>query len=458
MAFFDPYLAVRRFGTGLAASAALPTDPRDVLADLDAPDALGAQFEVPSVGEYLALDAEVTRLRQAKRKTKDKAEIARIDEKMKAQKGKAAPLAQQAFRARVARGIAAPVGFRERLEWFWVDHFTVRSSGGIAGRAISTFWDGAIRPNIGGRFADLLRVVVQEPLMLGSLDQNRSAGPNSRFAKERGMGLNENYARELLELHTVGADGAYQQADVIELARVLAGLSVRKGVFEWQKGRAEPGEKRVLGKVYGSPKPVLEDVFAALEALAVHPDTARHLAWKLAVHFVSDQPDPGLITHMAARYRAADGGLSALYTSMLEHPAAWTLPGNVKWPFEYLVSGMKALSVPPERILAASHKDIRRGLMVPMRLMGQNYQRASGPDGWAEEDAAWITPQGIAGRIQWAMNAPDQMVDRLPDPRVFLETALGPEPPEAVRFAAFNAESQREGVGLVLASSAFQRR
>ncbi|MEL6597093.1 MAG: DUF1800 domain-containing protein [Pseudomonadota bacterium] len=458
MTSFDPYLAMRRFGTGLAAQSAPPADAGDLLADLAGPDAVGTRYTVPSSALYRDLDAEIVRLRRAKRASENSAKIERFDAQTSAAKAQAGALQLAAVKARVARGVAAPIGFRERLEWFWADHFTVRSLGGISGRALSAFSNEAVRPQVTGRFADLLKAVVVEPLMLRSLDQDRSVGPNSPFAKRRGMGLNENYARELIELHTLGADGSYTQTDVVELARTLAGLTVSKGRFVWEKRRAEPGDKRVLGQVYGAAEDGLDDVFAVLEDLSTHPDTARHLARKLAVHFVSDTPDPGLMAHMAARYSASKGDLTALYAGMIEHPAAWDLAGNVKWPFEYLVSGIKALGVAPARILAAKRRDVRRGLMVPLRLMGQDYQRPVGPDGWAEEDAAWITPQGIAGRIQWAMNAPDALTERLPDPRDFLEHALGPTPPEAVRFAAFNAENQREGVGLILASAAFQRR
>ncbi len=458
MAAFDPYLAVRRFGTGLAAYMDVPRDWAALLADLDGADRLGAQFEMPRYTEYLDIEAQLRELRQAKRGTEDAAEIARLDAATKAQRDAANALHSTSVKARVARAVGAPIGFRDRLEWFWADHFTVRTVGGIAGAAVSAFSNEAIRPHITARFADMLRAVVVQPLMLRSLDQDRSAGPNSRFAKRRGMGLNENYARELIELHTLGAGAAYTQKDVVELARLLAGLSVQRGAFQWHDGRAEPGEKQVLGKVYGGDARGLEDVFAVVEDLARHPDTARHLARKMAVHFISDTPDAGLVTHMAARYRASDGDLTALYAAMLEHPGAWDPVGNVKWPFEYVISGIKALGVTPRQVMARSRRDIRRGLIVPTRLMGQTYQRPVGPDGWAEEDAAWITPQGIAGRIQWAMDAPHRLLDELPDPREFVEVALGPAPPEPVRFAAFNAENRREGVGLVLASSAFQRR
>ncbi|WP_224826590.1 DUF1800 family protein [Cognatishimia sp. MH4019] len=458
MAVFDPYLAVRRFGTGLAADTAVPGNAGALLTDLQQADALAAQFDMPRYTDYLDIEAQVRELRRAKRETEEAAEIARIDEATKTQKSAASALQSKSAKARIARAVGAPIGFRDRLEWFWADHFTVRGIGGIAGSAVSSFSNEAIRPNLTARFADMLRAVVVQPLMLRSLDQDRSAGPRSRFAKRRGMGLNENYARELIELHTLGAGASYTQKDVVELARLLAGLGVRHGAFQWQDGRAEPGEKHVLGKVYGGNGQGLENVFAVVEDLARHPDTARHLARKMAVHFVSDAPDPGLVTHMAARYRAADGDLTALYAAMLEHPGAWEPVGNVKWPLEYVISGIKALGVTPEQIIARSRRDIQRGLIAPTRLMGQTYQRPVGPDGWAEDDAAWITPQGIAGRIQWAMDAPHKMLDRLPDPRAFLEVALGPNPPEPVRFAAFNAENAREGVGLILASSAFQRR
>jgi uncharacterized protein (DUF1800 family) len=183
------------------------------------------------------------------------------------------------------------------------------------------------------------------------------------------------------------------------------------------------------------------------------------LATKLAVHFVSDTPDTGMIEAMQARYLETDGELLSVYAAMLEHPAAWGgALEKVKQPFDYIQSSIRALGVPAEDITSATLREVRQLVYNPMRVMGQNWESPLGPDGWEEAAEAWITPQGMAGRISWGMAAPEKLVSRLPDPRDFVVTALGARAPQEVIFAAENAEKLSDGVGIVLASPAFQRR
>ena len=228
--------------------------------------------------------------------------------------------------------------------------------------------------------------------------------------------------------------------------------------FSYRKSRAEPGEKTVLGRTYGTSGARLEGIFAALDDLARHPATAMHLARKIAVHFVSDTPDSALIDAMASRYRDTDGDLHAVYAAMLTHPSAWDFAQrNVKSPIDFVGSTLRALDVAPRQIQNAKPGRILNNLMMPLALMGQEYGSAPGPDGWPEADPQWITPQRLAARLQWAMGVPHLMRRVLPDPRDFVDIALGQDVPEEVRFAANAAEDRAEGVGLVLASPAFQR-
>ncbi len=285
-------------------------------------------------------------------------------------------------------------------------------------------------------------------------------GPNSSTAQRRGRGLNENFARELLELHTLGVGGAYTQADVYELAKLLTGVTStaqRGGFFQYQ--RAEPGPETVLGVTYGGDEESLEHVNAALRDLAVHPDTARHLAQKLAVHFIGPTPDTDMVAAMAAQYLATQGSLIAMYEVMLGSDAAWDpTPRKVKQPFGFIASSVRALAIPRASFVDLTLRDVRRLVLRPMTVMGQSWQGAVGPDGWPENDENWITPQGMAGRITWSMQFPQEMMENLPDPREFVYHALGPHPSEAVVFAANAAETVSDGIGIVLASAAFQRR
>ena len=217
------------------------------------------------------------------------------------------------FRADLLRGLGLTMlrwsetqsGFRERLALFWTDHFTTVGKSEPQRSAVSIYVDAAIRPHLSGRFGDLLVAAVTHPMMLTYLDQRVSVGPQSAFARRKGTsrGLNENLAREVLELHTLGVDGPYTQADVRQLAELFTGLTIdRSGAMAFRPGWAEPGEELVLGRRYGGNPARLEAVEQALHDLAVHPATADHVARKLAVHFVSDAPDPGLVAHMAARF------------------------------------------------------------------------------------------------------------------------------------------------------------
>ena len=219
----------------------------------------------------------------------------------------------------------------------------------------------------------MLKAVVTHPFMLAYLDQISSVGPASQVGKRRGRGLNENLAREVLELHTLGVGGAYGQTDVRQLAELMTGLtySPRNG-FTFEARMSEPGAETILGKRYGGEHAHLGDILDAMEDLAAHPDTARHLARKLAVNLVSDNPDPALVDHMAAAYMATDGDLSAVYTAMLEHRSAWVPLGEkAKKPFDFIVSALLALGLSGRELVDMEVKAWRQLLFRPLVTMGQ---------------------------------------------------------------------------------------
>jgi uncharacterized protein (DUF1800 family) len=177
------------------------------------------------------------------------------------------------------------------------------------------------------------------------------------------------------------------------------------------------------------------------------------------VHFVSDAPDPALVEALTNRYKATGGDLLVLSEVLLTHPAANTRPlVKVKPPFDFIVSALRALGIPGETVAEMQARQLRRLVSAPLEKMGQPWQQPRGPDGWAEEASYWITPQGLATRIVWAMGLQDVQKIRMPDPRDFVTTALGDLGGTEVAFAARAAETRGDGVGLVLASPEFQRR
>jgi uncharacterized protein (DUF1800 family) len=357
----------------------------------------------------------------------------------------------------VARGVSTSDGFRERLVQFWADHFTTearfRHDVGLTPAMIEE----CIRPHVGGRFVDMLSAVTLHPAMLLYLDQVQSVGPGSPEGLRREAGLNENLARELLELHTLGVGAGYSQDDVRQAAELLTGLTADPEVgFFFNPRLAEPGAETVQGQSYDGEG--LQPVLDLLGDLAVHPDTARHLARKLVVHFISDTPDEGQVADMAAAYLQSSGALGPAYAAMFAHPASFApVAAKARQPFDFIVAALRALEVPVADILSMGRGEARRKLILPMQAMGQSWARPGGPDGWEEGAEAWITPQGMAARITWAMAAPDDF-GRITDAREFVVRALGNRASERLIWAVNAAENQREGMGLVLASPEFNRR
>ncbi|MCO6383422.1 DUF1800 family protein [Oceanicola sp. 502str15] len=455
---FTPEIAAIRFGYGLSPHHAPPESVAAMVATLAAPDAMAQAWPIGSIDELYPEFQYLSDLKKAERNGDP-------DAKQKYRDWRAKDRARHAemLRATVARALDAPDPLRERLTRFWADHFTVRGKG-VSRLSVQRFVQDAIRPNLSVPFAEMLKAAVTHPLMMIYLDQDKSIGPGSAVAarnaeKGRRRGLNENLAREVLELHTLGVGGAYTQQDVRQLAELLAGmtLDLRKGV-RFEPKRGEPGAEDVLGESYGGQKPQLSDIHAALEDIATHPDTAAHIARKLAVHFVSDTPPPALVEALRARFAETGGDLGAVTAAMLEHPEAWGPLAKTKQPYDFLTSGYRALGVSGAQLARLNLSKTRKALLRPMTLMGQPWETPNGPDGWPEDTAHWLTPQGLAVRINWAMTAGRSKEIELPDPRELVRTALGSQAGPRLEFAAQAAESRAEGVALILASPAFQRR
>jgi len=351
------------------------------------------------------------------------------------------------------------VPFLERYVWFWSNHFTISVL-----KARMVFFAGsyereAIRPMVLGRFENLLISTVRHPAMLMYLDNAYSMGPDSPAGRYVGKGLNENHAREIMELHTLGVDGGYTQADVIELAKILTGWSMQRGDnvdsptgFKYFQNRHQPGSKTLLGKSYAEAGE--REGMDALRDLARHPATARHIATKLARHFIADEPPPQAVARLERMFKDNGGDLKALAFALIDEPAAWqpTL-AKMRTPIEYVVAAIRLFGGVQDALGDQQFK----GLAESLRIMGQIPFTAQSPKGWPDVASAWAGPAAVMERAQWA-HALAERIPKKPDPVVLADAALGPLLSASTRDALKLAADPTQGLALLLASPEFQRR
>ena len=435
-----------RFGYGPKASDILTVggvEPERVLAQLTAADPFGEIWTRPGMAARYAL------LEQAKQ---DKA--AGVLGKASASYRFKALEAEDA-ESFVSRPAMADMGFVERLVNLWANRLTISNASGGVLRYMGSFRDEAIRPHIAGRFAEMLQAALWHPGMLVYLTQTSSVGPNSSYGKAKGRGLNENLAREFLELHAMGS--GYSQADVTELARLLAGMQNGPGGPIMDHRALEPGVKRVLGESYRDDDPVAE-INRLVDTVAQRPETANSVALMLARHFIADTPPQDLVQALAAAYLASEGALLPVYDSLLRHPAAQDpVLHKLRSPQEFTAATLRALGLQgQERGLVGK---LKKTLLVPQALarMGQPPFCARRPDGWPEVASGWMTPPMMAARIDWAVDlgrAKGEGSDPVGLARQLLGDLAGPDLHRAVAAA----EQRWEGLALLLASPDFMRR
>ncbi|HRD74413.1 MAG TPA: DUF1800 family protein [Hyphomicrobiaceae bacterium] len=361
---------------------------------------------------------------------------------------------QDEIAARLERAITSDQPFIERLVMFWSAHFCVSAAKGNVRALAGAFEREAIRPHVLGRFADMLKAVEQHPAMLIYLDNQFSIGPNSIAGLRVKRGLNENLAREILELHTLGVDGGYSQVDVTNLARILTGWTFggpqtqigETGKFVFVANRHEPGNWTVLGKTYLDQGVMTGE--AVLEDIARQPATARHIALKLARHFVSEAPPQALVAELAETFLKTGGDLAALARTLVAHPAAWSTPAvKIVPPYDFLVSLARGLG----------HRPKAGEFMRLSAALGQPIWMPPSPKGWPEDDNAWTGPSAIRERLRIAEMAARQ-IDKLADPRTVAADALGPRLSDETRQAIARAENREQGFELLIMSPEFQRR
>jgi len=474
-------LALHRFGFGPVAGsiAAIADDPRGaLLADLERPGAgRVAAANLPNSGQAARAFFEFRAERQAKEKLAQRAKkeaeakgmvVGMADGKAMKPNGDAqaptpepaqtqqnqppplpAQLVQNEAKVRIEAAVAAEIGFVERLVWFWSNHFCV-SADKILSMA-GAYEREAIRPHVLGRFADMLTAVESHPAMLFYLDNLESMGPNSVAGINRDKSLNENLAREILELHTLGVRTGYSQDDVTRFAKVLTGWTWvglgepnHGGEFVFVKRLHEPGEQTVIGKTY--PDTGVEQGRAVLADLARHPATAGHIAYKFARHFVADNPSPSLVDKLAKSFTDTDGNLKELAKTLITAEEAWTPERTkLKRPSEWIICALR---------LTGAQWVVGR-VMSGQALLGERLWRPLAPNGFADDESTWI--DGLSQRVDIASEFAGRVADRL-DPVALVETGLGPLASAETRNTVARAESRAQALALLLMAPEFLRR
>jgi uncharacterized protein (DUF1800 family) len=505
----EALLALNRFGLGprTGSIAAISADPRGaLLAELERTPLLAAASSLPSSGQALRVVAEFNDKQQAKIRAAKRAQDQAKQDQAKKDKAKqdqakqeqakqqmadagasamaapnaatmaAAPPEKAAddaeakaaaaadavphprekiyldeAKARTEAALSAEIGFTERLVWFWSNHFCV--SADVIRSMAGAYEREAIRPHVLGRFTDLVLAAEGHPAMLYYLDNLGSMGANSIAGLNRARGLNENMAREVMELHTLGARSGYSQADVTSFANILTGWSWlppadnpdHGGEFSFNPRLHEPGAQTVLGKSYEDEG--VEQGRAALRDFAAHPATAHHLAEKLARHFIADQPPPELVARMGQVFLDTSGDLKEVAKTMVTAPEAWAVPpAKLKRPSEWVVGIVRAAGI--------TEVDPRR-FTGGQALLGEGLWRPPAPKGFADDEASWI--DGVGRRLDIANNFAEREAGRL-DPDDVIETVLQGCVSTDVRQAVGRAESRQQALTLLFMAAEFQRR
>ena len=344
--------------------------------------------------------------------------------------------------ARIVRAAQSERQLNEVLVDFWMNHFNVFAGKGLDRVFTTSFERDVIRPRIWGRFEDMLLATAKSPAMLVYLDNAQSTAdeahrparpiPLGRALYGRGLpggpakkgpagGLNENYARELMELHTLGVDGGYTQTDVTELARILTGWSVTRpeqgGGFVFRAPLHDVGSKSVLGNVFPAGGGI-EEGERMIRILARDPSTARHIAFQLCQRLVVDVPPPSLVDRVANTFLATDGDLRATVRSIVTSPEFFDpryYRAKVKSPFEYVVSAVRALGAEPDEALPLARQLV---------LMGEPLYLCQPPTGYSDTAEAWVNTGALLARLNFALRL---AAGSLPGTRPDLRRLVSPD-------------------------------
>ena len=463
-----PAIAANRYGLGARPGdlAVIEADPREwLLAQLAGGpprlDTPGLRSSTDILADALAIRRERRDLKRAAA-TSDAAAAQLAAVKKVAQLYRPIYVTEATARLRAAVETDRP--FVERLVHFWTNHFAVSIDKlavlGLAG----AFEREAIRPYVLGTFTELTLAVEQHPAMLVYLDNQTSAGPGSpiaRRAERRGAsarpGINENLAREIMELHTLGVDGGYTQADVTTFAKVITGWSIGgapghlfdgpAGRFKFRPALHEPGPQVILGRRYDQQG--LEQGVAVLTDLARNPATARHIAEKLVRHFVADDPPSAAVERVARAFLASGGDLRAVYRSLVDSPEAWAQPlVKFKVPSDYVISTYRGLALPVVE---------RQGALGSFEARGQRTYSPGSPAGWPDRASDWDGASAVLQRVEWSDALGERLGSRY-DARTLAPRLLGATLSARTRSAIEHAASASQALTLLIASPEFVRR
>lgn len=477
----DAAIALNRFGLGVRAADAPPTDPKAWLV---------AQFDAyePRPAAWAALpDAQALagELGAARRQAGANADQAAKEAAKAMVRNEVRDAYRAAVNARVESALTTNAPFVERLVHFWANHFAVSTEKPQVAALAGAFEAEAIRPHVLGRFEDMLVAVERHPAMQIFLDQVSSVGPDSAAAMRADArnpghkrGLNENLAREIMELHTRGVRTGYTQDDVTEFARALTGWSIvgpqagqgqgqggqgqaapggkgagmqanagPPGSFVFRPALHEPGERTIMGRRYGERGE--EQALAILHDLAAAPATAHHIAGKLARHFAADNPSAAMTERLARAFQKSGGDLPTVYRVLVASPEAWSpAPAKFKTPWDWTISALRGLGL-------GSLGDVQAAPMLTQ--LGQPVWRPGSPAGYDDVAASWAAPDALVRRVELAQRLAARVGDRV-DPRTLGPTLMAGTLSEPTELAVARAESVQTALALLFVSLDFQRR
>jgi uncharacterized protein (DUF1800 family) len=459
-------IAANRFGLGARPGElrSVASDPRGWLsAQLKGAPAPIASADLTPSQVTLAQALELRRDIQQQRKAQ-RVDPAMAQEQLQKVGQFLRPIYVSEATARFAQAVQSERPFLERITQFWSNHFAVSADKQFLAGLAGSFEREAIRPNVLGRFSDLLLAAESHPAMLLYLDNHLSVGPHSQAAarlarrdSERKIGINENLAREILELHTLGVGGGYTQTDVTTFAEVITGWSIgdirgrfpggEPGRFLFRAEVHEPGAKVVLNTHY--PDTGFGQGVAVLNNLARQGATAHFIATKLARHFIADDPPPAAVKRIEGVYLASEGDLPSVYRALIAAREAWSEPlSKYKTPNDYITSAYRGLALPVEA---------GKGALAAFELLGQRNWQPGSPAGWPDRSADWDGASALMKRIEWADALGARLGSRL-DAQHLAPELLGANLTQATRTAVARATGAEQAVTLLLAAPEFMRR
>ncbi|WP_339858358.1 DUF1800 domain-containing protein [Pseudohongiella acticola] len=466
MAVYSPFIAANKLGLGLQPGelGEIGKDPRGwLIGQLPKASRLPPRYEGLAHSSQLIEEGGKNYLERrnilgVKKFTNE------VKQKLAAIQARESELLRMQANHRLAVAIESDTPFTERLVRFWSNHFSISATSNkptihYAGLA---YENEAIRANMTGSFADMLIGVASHPVMLFYLDNTNSIGPNSPAGLQRNLGLNENYAREMLELHTLGVSGGYTQSDVIALAKMLTGWTVNlsaeykalpnpseaAGTFLYLQYAHEPGTQQLLGRSYSAPD--WQQAVAAMRDLALHPSTATFIAEKLVRHFISDNPPASAVARLAKRFTETRGDLPSVHQALVEMDETWDSGWQkLKSPEDYVVSSIRALPGVPlsDGVLKVLNDSLASFNQMPFT--------AASPAGWPEQAEHWGGPDALIKRVEY-INMVAGAVGRDFDARDLVAQIL-PENAD-LETAVRRSESKTQALTLLLASPQFQWR